>query len=221
MDGVSAFRIYIACKAYFEQKFNRDAKFNLNYYLKTGMNSYDSKRFYKRNDVLLFESLGKRYDYKHVVLFFLANFIYGNDRAIYENYDNAVKLMNRYLGNREKMTYIVQTDLNSAKNRICKDYLSGSYLLNHNNDSLTKEIKDGTIWIYDPICIFNLYKADVISMETMVAIDKVTRIVNVFRDEYKEMSTVCGNDFRVIRKSNPFFKLNDYTKDYIKNFFNI
>lgn len=221
MDGLSAFRIYLACKVYFTQDFKYDGRYTLNYLLKNGTNNYTDDKFYDRNDVLLFESLGKQYDYKHVFLFFLANFIYGNDRAIYENYDNAVKLMNRYLGNREKMTYIVQTDLNSAKNWICKDYLSGTYLLNHNNDSLTKEIKDGTIWISDPICIYNLYKADVISMETMVAIDKVTRIVNVFCDEYKEMSTVCGNDFRVIRKSNPFFKLNDYTKDYIKNFFNI
>lgn len=221
MDALSAFRIYLACKIYFSESDKYKYR-NLEYFLKeNGTKNYTDEKFYERNDVLLFESLGKRYDYKHLVLFFLANFIYGNNEVMYENYDNAVKLMHRYLGNREKMTYIVQTDLNSAKNRICKDYLSGNYLLKHKNDSLTKEIKDGTIWVSDPICIFNLYKADVISMETMVAIDKVTRIVNVFRDEYKEMSTVCGNDFRVIRKSNPFFKLNDYTKDYIKNFFKI
>lgn len=220
MDALKVFRIYLAFCAYFGQTYD-NVKYDIQYFLRGGTNTYRDETFHKRGDKVLFESLGKKFDYKHLLAFFLANYIYSDGRVIFDNRDKAIRLMNRYLGNREKMTYIVQRDLNSAKSHISKEYLSGSYLLNHDNDSLTKEINDGTIWVSDPICIFNLYKAGVISMETMVAIDKVTRIVDIFRKEYQEMLTICKYDFKIIRYSNTFFKVNDFTKQFIKNFFNI
>lgn len=227
MDGFTAFKIFIACRDYFicTKKSRKGLKAHLNHIMSIPRNSRRFRQFCRigENDkgrLVWFEALARKYDYQKLVIYFVANIIYGNKDSMYGNQAKAVMLMNRFLGNREKMTYIIRRDLESAKNNISKEYLSGKYLLEHTNEELTKDILSGNIWMSDPICLFNLYKADIVSMETMVAIDRVTHIVDKFK-KYKEFKAMCDDEFHRIRKSIPFFGINECTEEYIKSFFNI
>jgi hypothetical protein len=227
MDGFTAFKIYISCVGYFnvKNKTNRGLPKWLKMTLQVSKESRQFRQFTHIGEsdsskLVWFEALARKYDFQKLLIYFIANFIYGNKRAMYDDQNKAVALMNRFLGNREKMTYIVRRDLESAKNHISKEYLSGKYLLEHNYEELTKDIASGNIWLSDPICLFNLYKADIVTIETLVAVDRVTHIVDKFK-EYKEMKAMCDEEFYIIRKAIPFFGINECTEEYIKTFFNI
>lgn len=77
MDGFKAYRYYLAIKLHFTTD-----RFNV--FENRGNVRGTREAFNARNDRYIFEKLaGKRQDDKDIIQFFVANFAYGNDQAIY------------------------------------------------------------------------------------------------------------------------------------------
>ena len=77
MDGFKAYRYYLAIKLHFTTD-----KFNV--FENRGNVRGTREAFNARNDRYIFEKLAKRYpEDKEIIQFFVANFAYGNDTAIY------------------------------------------------------------------------------------------------------------------------------------------
>lgn len=78
ISGFDTFNIYVALKLHFD-KDTYDV-FKNNGAVKTSI-----ENFSKRNDRLLFEKLGKRFDHKqHLVQCIVANIAYGNPQPVYD-----------------------------------------------------------------------------------------------------------------------------------------
>jgi hypothetical protein len=78
MDGFKAYRYYLAIKLHFTSE-----KFNV--FENRGNVKGTREAFTARNDRYIFEKLANKYnDDREIIQFFVANFAYGNESAIYE-----------------------------------------------------------------------------------------------------------------------------------------
>ena len=104
MDGFKAYRYYLAIKLHFTTD-----RFNV--FQNRGSVRGTREAFNARNDRYIFEKLAsKRQDDKEIIQFFVANFAYGNDQAIYagqEAEDNYLQWQKR----KQSMTKIFVDDL--------------------------------------------------------------------------------------------------------------
>ena len=77
MDGFKAYKYYMAVKLHFTSK-----KYNV--FETRGHVKGTRDAFNSRNDRYIFEKLAQKYaDDKEIIQFFVSNFAYGNDTAIY------------------------------------------------------------------------------------------------------------------------------------------
>ena len=104
MDGFKAYRYYLAIKLHFTTD-----RFNV--FENRGSVRGTREAFNARNDRYIFEKLAsKRSDDKEIIQFFVSNFAYGNDQAIYagqEAEDNYLQWQKR----KQSMTKIFVDDL--------------------------------------------------------------------------------------------------------------
>ena len=104
MDGFKAYRYYLAIKLHFTTD-----RFNV--FENRGSVRGTREAFNARNDRYIFEKLAsKRSDDKEIIQFFVSNFAYGNDQAIYagqEAEDNYLQWQKR----KQSMTKILVDDL--------------------------------------------------------------------------------------------------------------
>lgn len=221
MTALDAFKMYVAFRIHFmENRKNFDIKENrYGQYLKIPQRAFEQRR-----DVLQFKVLSKFFTFKQLFTYYASNFIYGNPNQMIFDMSGGMKNYNRFVGNIEGLTYLLKRDLNTLSRNVSYDYLSSSFVTSfYKKDSkrdlvdLTEAIRDGNIWLKDPICIFNMWKCGLVNIETLIAMDKTSRIVDYFR-RYTEMSVICEPDFQLIRKSTPFFRLTEESKEMLKTF---
>lgn len=221
MDALDAFKMYVAFRIHFlENRKNFDIRENkYGHYLKISKRAFEQRR-----DVLQFKVLSKYFTFKQLFVYYASNFIYNNPNQMIFDMSGGLKNYNKFIGNIEGLTYLLKKDVSTLSKNVSYDYLSSSFVTSfYKNPSkkdlvdLTEVIRDGNIWHEDPICIFNMFKCGLINIETLIAMDKTSRIVDYFR-RYTEMTVICEPDFQLIRKSTPFLRLTEESKGMLKTF---
>jgi hypothetical protein len=127
MDGYKAYRYYLAIKLHFTTD-----KFNV--FENRGNVRGTREAFNARNDRYIFEKLANKYsDDKEIIQFFVSNFAYGNDTAIYagrEAEDNFLLWNKR----KQSITKVFVDDLAILLTYIEVNKLNNQSLFNFNQD---------------------------------------------------------------------------------------
>ena len=184
MDGYKAYRYYLAIKLHFTTD-----KFNV--FENRGSVSGTREAFNARNDRYIFEKLAIKYsDDKEIIQFFVSNFAYGNDTAIYagqEAEDNFLLWNKR----KQSITKVFVDDLAILLTHIEVNKLNNQSLFNFNHDEYPIALK--------------MFIGGKITIETIKLIDDCTNII----DEWNQNASVkyiWDNEIRRIKKLTGFVK---------------
>ena len=194
MDGFKAYKYYMAVKLHFTSK-----KYNV---FETRGNVKGTRdAFNSRNDRYIFEKLGQKYDDREIIQFFVSNFAYGNDTAIYGN-SEAEDLYFEWQKRKQSITKTFIDDLANIMN-MC-DVHKFSY------DGIFKS-KDGDL----PV-LTSMFLSGKISIETLRMIDDVEPFVESWEND-PMIKIVLGDKLLRIEKLKGFVK---YDSDKITKVFN-
>ena len=184
MDGYKAYRYYLAIKLHFTTD-----KFNV--FENRGSVRGTREAFNARNDRYIFEKLAIKYSNdKEIIQFFVSNFAYGNDTAIYagqEAEDNFLLWNKR----KQSITKVFVDDLAILLTHIEVNKLNNQSLFNFNHDEYPIALK--------------MFIGGKITIETIKIIDECTDII----DEWNKNASVkyiWDNEIRRIKKLTGFVK---------------
>jgi hypothetical protein len=194
MDGFKAYKYYMAVKLHFTSK-----KYNV--FETRGHVKGTRDAFNSRNDRYIFEKLGQKYDDREIIQFFVSNFAYGNDTAIYGN-SEAEDLYFEWQKRKQSITKTFIDDLANIMN-MC-DVHKFSY------DGIFKS-KDGDL----PV-LTSMFLSGKISIETLRMIDDVEPFVESWEND-PMIKIVLGDKLLRIEKLKGFVK---YDSDKITKVFN-
>jgi len=194
MDGFKAYRYYLALKLHFTSE-----KFNV--FENRGNVKGSREAFNARNDRYIFEKLAKKFgNDRDIIQFFVANFAYGNESAIYAGQESDDNL----------------TEWNKRKQSITKIFIDDlACLLTHVeiNKLPTNSIFDFNFNQY-PVAL-TLFLANKISIETLVIINELDHIIEHWLDN-TSVQYIWNNEFLRIQKLTGFVK---YDKDKLSKIF--
>ena len=195
MDGFKAYKYYMAIKLHFTSK-----KYNV--FETRGHVKGTRDTFNSRNDRYIFEKLAQKYsDDKDIIQFFVSNFAYGNDTAIYGN-SEAEELYFEWQRRKQSITKIFIDDLTNVMN-MCDVH-------KFNTDGIFK-CKDGDL----PV-LTSMFLSGKISIETLRIIDDIEPFVDSWEND-PMIKIVLGDKLLRIEKLKGFVK---YDKDKIAKVFN-
>ena len=184
MDGFKAYRYYLAIKLHFTTE-----KFNV--FENRGNVKGSREAFNARNDRYIFEKLSRKYNTdRDIIQFFVANFAYGNESAIYEGQEAEANL----------------TEWNKRKQSITKNFIDDlAALLTHVeiNKLPTSSIFDFNFNEYP--AALKLYLGGKISVETLVIINDLDHIVEHWLDN-PTVQHIWANELLRIKKLTGFVK---------------
>lgn len=194
MDGFKAYKYYMAIKLHF----TRDS---FDVFKNRGNIKGTREAFNVRNDRYIFEKLARKYPVdKDLIQFFVANFAYGNDTALY-SYEEAETNHLEWQKRKQSMTKIFSDD--------CSTILMTA----HKNKMKEVDIFYFTSNSYPGI--LKLFLGKQISIETVRILDDMLSVVDKWK-ENTSMVFLWENDIRRIDKSKGFVK---YDKDRIVKVF--
>ena len=194
MDGFKAYKYYMAVKLHFTSK-----KYNV--FETRGNVKGTREAFNSRNDRYIFEKLGQKYDDREIIQFFVSNFAYGNDTAIYGN-SEADELYFEWQKRKQAITKIFIDDLANIINMCDVHKL--------NTDSIFKS-NDGDL----PI-LTSMFLSGKITIETLRMIDDIEPFVESWEND-PMIKIVLGDKLLRIEKLKGFVK---YDSDKITKVFN-
>lgn len=174
MTGYQFYRYYLAIKLHFTTKkydvfTNRDN-------VKVSIESFN-----KRHDKYKFDKFATKFpDEREAIRFLVANFAYGNQTAIWSDYDSSFNNLKLWIKNKESLSKIFSDDL---------DILNCTELL------------DGTI--------IKLWKCKKIHIETLAIISSLEHNLIETWLKNSSINLIYGTDLLVIEKLKPFIKLSD------------
>jgi len=194
MDGFKAYRYYLALKLHFTSE-----KFNV--FENRGNVRGSREAFNARNDRYIFEKLAKKFgNDRDIIQFFVANFAYGNESAIYAGQESDDNL----------------AEWNKTKQSITKIFIDDlASLLTHVeiNKLPTNSIFDFNFNQY-PVAL-TLFLANKISIETLVIINELDHIIEHWLDN-TSVQYIWNNEFLRIQKLTGFVK---YDKNKLSKIF--
>jgi hypothetical protein len=194
MDGFKAYKYYMAIKLHFTSK-----KYNV---FETRGNVKGTRdAFNDRNDRYIFEKLGQKYDDREMIQFFVSNFAYGNDTAIYGN-GEADELYFEWQKRKQAITKTFIDDLANVMNMCDVHKL--------NTDGIFKS-QDGDL----PV-LTSMFLSGKITIETMRMIDDIEPFVEAWEND-PMIKIVLGDKLLRIEKLKGFVK---YDSDKITKVFN-
>jgi len=181
MDGFKAYRYYLAIKLHFTTD-----RFNV--FQNRGSVRGTREAFNARNDRYIFEKLAsKRQDDKEIIQFFVANFAYGNDQAIYagqEAEDNYLQWQKR----KQSMTKIFVDDLATLITHIELNKLKPTAIFQFTENEYPVALK--------------LFVGGKIAIETLNIIDDMTGMLDdwvihpsvryIWEDEMRRIKKLTG-----------------------------
>ena len=176
MDGFKAYRYYLAIKLHFTTE-----KFNV--FENRGNVKGTREAFNARNDRYIFEKLAKKFETdKDIIQFFVANFAYGNESAIYEGREADANLT---LWNKRKqsITQVFVDDLAKMLTYIEVNKLTPDSLFNFVDDEYPVALK--------------LFIGGQISIETLRIIDDRHPIIQPWTDNAIVQNIWSGELLRV------------------------
>jgi hypothetical protein len=195
VDGFKAYRYYLAIKLHFTTD-----KFNV--FENRGNVKGTREAFNARNDRYIFEKLARKHeDDKEIIQFFVSNFAYGNDTAIYagaEADDNFMQWNKR----KQSITKIFVDDLATLLTHLEVNKLKHSALFNFTDSEY-------------PVAL-SLFVGGKISIETLRIIDDFHPIVEKWNQNLS-VRYIWDNELRRITKLTGFVK---YDKIKIQKVFN-
>jgi hypothetical protein len=157
--------------------------------------------FLSRNDRYIFEKLGQKYDDREIIQFFVSNFAYGNDTAIYGN-SEAEELYSEWQRRKQSITKIFIDDLTNIMN-ICDVH-------RFNTDGIFKS-KNGEL----PV-LTSMFLSGKITVETLRIIDDIQPFLDSWEND-PMLKIVMGDKLLRAEKLKGFVK---YDKDKITKVFN-
>ena len=158
--------------------------------------------FNSRNDRYIFEKLAQKYsDDKEIIQFFVSNFAYGNDTAIYGN-GEAEELYAEWQRRKQSITKVFIDDLTNVMN-FCDVH-------KFNTEGIFKNI-DGDL----PV-LLNLFLTGKVSIETLRIIDDIYPFIDSWEND-SLIRVVIGDKLLRIEKLSGFVK---YDKEKLSKIFN-
>ena len=195
MDGFKAYKYYMAVKLHFtSEKYN---VFETRGHVKGTRDAFNS-----RNDRYIFEKLAQKYPSdKDMIQFFVSNFAYGNDTAIYGN-GEAEDLYHEWQMRKQSITKVFIDDLSNVMN-MCDVH-------RFNTTSIFKNV-DGDL----PI-LTSMFLSGKISIETLRIIDDLQPFIESWEND-TTIKIVMGDKLLRIKKLKGFIK---YDSDKVTKVFN-
>jgi hypothetical protein len=194
MDGFKAYRYYLALKLHFTSE-----KFNV--FENRGNVKGSREAFNARNDRYIFEKLARKIgNDRDIIQFFVANFAYGNESAIYagqEADDNLAEWTKR----KQSITKIFIDDLASLLTYVEINKLPTSSIFDFNFNEYPAALK--------------LFLGGKISIETLVIVNELDHIVEHWLDN-SSVQHIWGNELLRIKKLIGFVK---YDKEKLRKIF--
>ena len=194
MDGFKAYRYYLALKLHFTSE-----KFNV--FENRGNVKGSREAFEARNDRYIFEKLARKIgNDRDIIQFFVANFAYGNESAIYagqEADDNLAEWNKR----KQSITKIFIDDLASLLTYVEINKLPTSSIFDFNFNEYPAALK--------------LFLGGKISIETLVIINELDHVVEHWLDN-PTVQHIWSNELLRIKKLIGFVK---YDKEKLRKIF--
>lgn len=194
MDGFKAYRYYLALKLHFTTE-----KFNV--FENRGNVKGSREAFNARNDRYIFEKLARKFNNdRDIIQFFVANFAYGNESAIYagqEADDNLAEWNKR----KQSITKIFIDDMASLLTYVEINKLPTSSIFDFNFNEYPAALK--------------LFLGGKISIETLVIINELDHIVEHWLDN-STVQHIWSNELLRIKKLIGFVK---YDKEKLRKIF--
>jgi hypothetical protein len=194
VDGFKAYRYYLALKLHFNSE-----KFNV--FENRGNVKGSREAFNARNDRYIFEKLARKFvNDREIIQFFVANFAYGNESAIYagqEADDNLAEWNRR----KQSITKIFIDDLASLLTYVEINKLPTSSIFDFNFNEYPAALK--------------LFLGGKISIETLVIINELDHIVEHWLDN-PTVQHIWSNELLRIKKLIGFVK---YDKEKLRKIF--
>jgi hypothetical protein len=194
VDGFKAYRYYLAIKLHFTSE-----KFNV--FENRGNVKGSREAFNARNDRYIFEKLARKFaNDRDIIQFFVANFAYGNESAIYagqEADDNLAEWNKR----KQSITKIFIDDLASLLTYVEINKLPTSSIFDFNFNEYPAALK--------------LFIGGKISIETLVIINELDHIVEHWLDN-PTVQYIWNSELLRIKKLIGFVK---YDKEKLRKIF--
>jgi len=184
MDGFKAYRYYLAIKLHFTSE-----KFNV--FENRGNVKGTREAFTARNDRYIFEKLANKYnDDREIIQFFVANFAYGNESAIYEGQqaeENLVEWIKRKQSITQRFiddlaTILTHTEVNRLPQTSIFNFIDSAY----------------------PVTL-ELFVGGKISIETLRIIDDFYPIISKWQDN-TSIKYIWNQELLRIKKLTGFVK---------------
>jgi len=184
VDGFKAYRYYLAIKLHFTTD-----KFNV--FENRGNVKGTREAFNARNDRYIFEKLARKHDNdKDIIQFFVANFAYGNDTAIYAGAE-ADEVYTEWLRRKQSITKIFVDDLATLLTHIEINKLTHTSLFNFTDSEYPVALK--------------LFVGGKIKIETLRIIDDLYPIIEKWKLN-TSVRYIWDDDLRRIIKLTGFVK---------------
>jgi len=194
VDGFKAYRYYLAIKLHFTSE-----KFNV--FENRGNVKGSREAFEARNDRYIFEKLARKFgNDRDIIQFFVSNFAYGNESAIYagqEADDNLAEWNKR----KQSVTKIFIDDLASLLTYVEINKLPTSSIFDFNFNEYPAALK---LWLGGKI-----------SIETLVIVNELDHIVEHWLDN-SSVQHIWGDELLRIKKLTGFVK---YDKEKLRKIF--
>ena len=195
MDGFKAYKYYIAIKLHF-------TKDNFDVFKNRGNVKGTRDAFNARNDSYMFEKLARKYPVdKDLIQYYVANFAYGNDAAIY-SFEEAESNLLEWNRRKQSITKIFADDCNKILMDACKNKITQESIFNLTNKGYSSILK--------------LFLGNQISLESLRIIDDLYPVIDSWK-ENSSMILLWENEIRRIEKSKGFVK---YDSDKVTKVFN-
>ena len=195
MDGFKAYKYYIAVKLHY-------TKDSFDVFKNRGNLKGTRDAFNARNDRMMFEKLARKYPVdKELIQYYVANFAYGNDAAVY-SFEEAESNLLEWNRRKQSITKIFQDDCNKIILDACKNKLKPDAILNLTDKGYCSILK--------------LFLGNQITLETVRIIDDILPVVHGWKQN-ESMLLLWENEIRRIEKSKGFVS---YDRDKIVKVFN-
>jgi hypothetical protein len=194
VDGFKAYRYYLALKLHFTSD-----KFNV--FENRGNVKGSREAFNARNDRYIFEKLARKFNNdRDIIQFFVANFAYGNESAIYAGQE-ADDNLNEWNRRKQSITKIFIDDLATLLTYVEINKLPTSSIFDFNFNEYPAALK--------------IFLGGKISIETLVIINELDHIVEHWLDN-PTVQHIWSNELLRIKKLIGFVK---YDKEKLRKIF--
>jgi len=197
MDGFKAYRYYLAIKLHFTTD-----KFDV--FQNRGNVKGTREAFNARNDRYIFEKLARNIpNDKEIIQFFVSNFAYGNDTAIYDG-GEADENYTKWVRTKQSITKNFVDDLATLLTYIETNKLKYTSIFNFTDDEYPIALK--------------LFIGGKITIETLRMIDDLYPIIEKWKLN-SSVRYIWDNEFRRITKLTGFVKYDRIKVEKIFNHF--